>query len=296
MPRAKSDARRPHSRTTRHRTSFYAESDPYLYGGATELDTPLYGLMHETMFELVRQHLHASGKAEDGRAFAFLDIGSGKGAESIPILSEYSNSYVVALDRNAPVHDIFLKRAKAVLGKRAATNRCKQITGDIASPGGSRSLLQPLEEWGIGASFDLIVTTLTLHHLTTAQKRRAYKRIASVLAPGGLFINADLFTYTAPTMARMSNEFSVAWIRKQFTNPDPNLRVIRDALGNRASAMMNAWIEHCANHNIPDPIESWSHCRSDQTGGQAQMLLDAGFAEVACPFRYWSIGILWAKR
>jgi hypothetical protein len=131
--------------------------------------------------------------------------------------------------------------------------------------------------------------------LTTSEKRSAYERIFSVLPPGGIFVNGDLFSYASKSMSDMATKFSINWIRKQFTDPEAHLRPLRDSLGHSAQTIMDAWIDHCTHHNLPDPIESQ---RADEVRiiGQADMLLDVGFAEVACPFRYWGIGLLWAKR
>lgn len=297
MTNAKAGLIRVRNKALRRRAVIYVDAN--LPDVATDLDTPHLSVMHQTMFDLVRQHYLTLGRAESNRPFVFLDIGSGTGAESIPILKEFSSSRVVAFDLADAVHTKFRENARKELGKQAAIHRCKHITGDITSKAGNpRALLQPLRVWGIAGRYDLIITAMTLHHFTTAEKQRVYRRVASVLAPGGLFINGDLFTYASQTMARMASDFGVNWIRKQFTDPDPHLKEVRNSLGNRADSIMNAWIEHCENHNRPEPVESAGGLLKEgkKIVGQAQMLIDAGFAEVACPFRYWGIGVLWAKR
>jgi hypothetical protein len=143
----------------------------------------------------------------------------------------------------------------------------------------------------------MVISSLALHHLTTSEKRLVTGRVADVLATGGLYLNADVFSYASPTMAKAANDFGIEWIRTNFSNPPPELKPLKDALGDQAGPMGDAWIDHYINFNLPDPVDSL--CHSPESGGngdQAQMLVEAGFSEVAVPFRFWEIGILWALR
>ncbi len=288
------------SEAERRRAFFYAEADADLYDAAADLSTPLYSLMHHALIELVRQHRDSQPQRTQKAPFFVLDIGSGTGAESIAVLGQFPKSHVVALDLCEPMHALFRRKAEEVIGSEAAGTRCRYITGDVAgAAGNTSSLLHPLKEWGQTDPFDIVISALALHHLTTTEKRKVYGRIASVLKPGGLFVNGDLFTFQSPTMARMANQFGLNWIRKQFSTPDQQFKHMRDSLGKRASPMMQAWLDHYVNANLPDPIESSVDSGADTARGlkgQARMLVEAGFSQVACPFRYWEVGILWAKR
>ena len=291
---------RSRSEADRRKAFFYAEADASLYDAAADLNTPMFSLMHETMQYLVRQHREALNNQGKGNHFVCLDIGSGTGAESIGILKDFPDSRVVAFDLCEPMHEIFRTKAKAAIGTEGEKNRCRYLSGDIASEAGSQTiLLKPIEDWDQREGYDLVISALTLHHLTPTEKKEVFQRIWSVLNPDGLFINGDIFTYQSPTMAHMANDFGLEWIRKQFTTPDPHLKSMLDSLGNRKSAMMESWLEHYMLYNLPDPIES-----TDQAGcnlqnmhiGQAEMLVEAGFSEISTPFRFWEVGIVWAKR
>jgi tRNA (cmo5U34)-methyltransferase len=52
--------------------------------------------------------------------------------------------------------------------------------------------LQRLEEELPAGPFDLVVSALAVHHLTPAEKRDLFARIAAVLRPGGRFVLADV--------------------------------------------------------------------------------------------------------
>lgn len=287
------------SSSARRKAFFYAEAEAQAYDAAADLNTPLFSLMHETMLTLVRQHRNSLPPEAHSEPFSILDIGSGTGAESLDVLVQYPKSRVVALDLCKPMHALFKAKAAAVLGSEQVRSRVKCLTGDVAGPvGAAANLRRALSEWTRADRYDVVISALTLHHLSTSEKRRVYSRIASVLKPGGLFLNGDLFTYASPTLAQAAQDFGLNWIRKQFTNPDRRLKKARDSLGAKAAPMMDMWLDHCVRFNTPDPIESSADAgigvRTLQ--GQAAMLTESGFSEVACPFRYWEVGILWGLR
>jgi tRNA (cmo5U34)-methyltransferase len=285
--------------SARRKAFFYAEAEAQAYDAAADLNTPLFSLMHETMLALVRQHRESSLPEPKAEPFSILDIGSGTGAESMDLLVQYPQSQVVALDLCKPMHALFKAKAADILGSAKLAKRIKFLTGDVAGPVGSAAnLRRTLREWTGADRYDIVITALTLHHLSTSEKRRVYSRIASVLRLGGLFLNGDLFTYATPTLAQAAQDFGLDWIRKQFTNPDRTLKKARDSLGSKAGPMMDLWLDHYVKYNTPDPIESSSDAGIGvgEVQGQASMLTAAGFREVACPFRFWEVGILWGLR
>lgn len=46
-------------------------------------------------------------------------------------------------------------------------------------------------ETDLGDSYDLIISALSIHHLSDFDKELLYQRIYNVLKPGGIFVNAD---------------------------------------------------------------------------------------------------------
>jgi ubiquinone/menaquinone biosynthesis C-methylase UbiE len=70
-------------------------------------------------------------------------------------------------------------------------------------------------------SCDIVVTAATLHNFPVAYRARAWKEIARVLKPGGLFVNADKYAQSgagqrAAIKARMDRYFGVAVPRGRF--------------------------------------------------------------------------------
>jgi tRNA (cmo5U34)-methyltransferase len=50
---------------------------------------------------------------------------------------------------------------------------------------------QRLEDFSEDERFDVVISSLAIHHLEDADKRSLFKRILTALRPGGAFINVD---------------------------------------------------------------------------------------------------------
>jgi tRNA (cmo5U34)-methyltransferase len=282
---------------------FYAEADADLYDASVELNTPQYELVNKTLLELLDSHFGVLGtrkhKSIKGH---FLDIGSGTGAQTVAVLERFPRLAAVALDLCAPMHDLLKAKVIKTLGNAAFDQRCRLVVGDFVSPAGTpHNLLKELQRAGGEGYYRFVITAFALHHLTDSEKQEAYRRIYNVLEPGGLLLNADLFSFQSPELKQQAHEFIIRYINKQHTKPDPEFREAYLATGERREHLRKAWIRHCNENNLPAPVESPRDsilgCRGeDGATGQAGMLLKAGFREVGCPLRFWQIGILWGKK
>jgi SAM-dependent methyltransferase len=284
---------RERERDTR-KALFYAESDADMFDAAPDLNTPLYSLLQETITKLLSDHIDRY--ISKNVVFNFLDLGSGTGAECLPILEKYPNSRVVALDVCQPMHDQLRKNAETVLGTTDIDSRIKFLTCDMADEEASaEAVIANLETWTGEKSFDFIISSMAIHHLTTIEKRVVYDRVGKMLVPGGLFVNVDLFSYDTPELAELAQKFGVEWIKKQFSTPDRDLQTQLAKLGDRAQSIGQRWVDHYLNYNSPSPIHSNSSTHS-AVDHQAAMLIEAGFTQIEVPFRFWEVGILWAIR
>lgn len=107
-----------------------------------------------------------------------LDLGAGTGETTLAILARYPGAMVALLDKNPDILAIALERVPA--DRIAAT-----LTRDLADP-------LPL------GPFDLVVSSLTVHHLDAAGKRTLFRRVRAALRPGGRFVMGDLVVPTRP--------------------------------------------------------------------------------------------------
>lgn len=291
------------SDSERRKRFFYAEADANLYDAGVDLNTPLYGLVNRTLLELLENHFRSLGTRRRDRVVGhFLDIGSGTGGQTLTILERFPSLKGVTLDLCEPMHKVLESKVIKALGQRAFEDRCTLITGDIMSSAGSpRSLLKPLDSKEKSGKYRAVVSAFALHHLSDREKIRAYQRIFDVLEPGGLFLNADLFSFQSASLKRQAQEFTISYINKQHVDPDPEFREAFLAVGDDRERLRKAWVLHCNRHNLPAPVESVAdglarHLRIGCQDGQASMLVKAGFSEVGCPLRYWQVGILWGRK
>ncbi len=151
---------------TNHRT------DKFIPALGSDLLTPLYDpllwLMRETRFksDLVEQAQISNGSR-------VLDVGCGTGTLAIMIKQLHPEAEVVGID--ADVKILGIARAKAAK------------TGvDIMLDQGMADQLPYAN-----SSFDRVVSSLFLHHLTTDNKQRTLREVLRVLRSGGRFDVVD---------------------------------------------------------------------------------------------------------
>ncbi len=105
-----------------------------------------------------------------------LELGVGTGETARRVLERHPDARLIGIDESPPM----LERARASL-PAAADLRIGRLQD--ALPAGP---------------FDAVVSALAVHHLTPAEKRDLFARIASVLRPGGHFVLADLVVPERP--------------------------------------------------------------------------------------------------
>jgi tRNA (cmo5U34)-methyltransferase len=107
--------------------------------------------------------------ATDGEARTILELGVGTGETARRVLARHPDAKLVAVDSSPEM----IERAREVLPH-----------ADLGLGG----LEDPLPE----GPFDIVVSALAVHHLDGPGKQDLFRRIATVLAPGGRFVLADV--------------------------------------------------------------------------------------------------------
>ncbi len=115
-----------------------------------------------------------------------LDLGAGTGIFSVLLQRRYPEASFVLVDMAESLLDL----AQVKLGPHAAC-----VIGDYTH----LTLVGP---------FDLVVSALSIHHLTAIQKKRLFKIIYTILAPNGRFVNADQYLGATP---RLDHEYKREW-------------------------------------------------------------------------------------
>jgi tRNA (cmo5U34)-methyltransferase len=103
--------------------------------------------------------------------FSVLDLGAGTGLLSAFIHDRFPNAHITLAD----ISDKMLSKARARF-ERSPEMFDYKIADYTA---------------GINGSYDCIVSALSIHHLTSAEKQKLFCDIYSALPQGGMFINAD---------------------------------------------------------------------------------------------------------
>jgi tRNA (cmo5U34)-methyltransferase len=113
----------------------------------------------------------------------------------------------------------------------------------------------------IGSGYDLVVSGLAIHHLPDAGKRALYERIFRALNPGGVFLNREIVRGATPKLTALYEEL---WRRFVRANGEVD----------------DAWFQQYFEEDIPASVED-----------QLAWLMDAGFVDVACHWRYLNFAI-----
>jgi tRNA (cmo5U34)-methyltransferase len=271
---------------------FYAEEEVDLYDDLVELTQPLYWLLHSTIVDLLAYYFDASeGRSQNPGRPVILDAGCGTGAEGLAALKTFPDVHLVALDLSQRMLEKFREKLVRLCGLDSKQHRCRLVAADLLSPDTEPDkLLALLPAGAANGAYDVVVTAFTLHHFSLHEKRGLYRRFCSILKPGGLLVNGDLFAFESPTLSRVARHHEEHWIWKQFTEPNPEYAAKAGGLGRRRLELRDAWLKHLRDDNRPLPIEG------DHVSGEADVLKEIGFSEVGCPFRYFQAGILWARK
>jgi tRNA (cmo5U34)-methyltransferase len=102
-----------------------------------------------------------------------IDLGCGTGTVAACVLDAFPNAHVTCFD----LAENMVAMAQAKLARYPLV---RYVVGDFNA-------------FDFGGEYDVVVTSLALHHLVTNEdKRNFYRRIYNSLASGGVFYNADV--------------------------------------------------------------------------------------------------------
>lgn len=145
--------------------------DPATYAETVRAEIPGYERFQETLAEAA-----ASGWG-GGRV---LELGTGTGETAARLLARLEGAELVCLDES----EAMLEHAARALSPW----RVELVT---------RRLQDPLPD----GDFELVVSSLAIHHLRDAEKRELFARIRTALAPGGRFLLGDVIVPEDPGAA-----------------------------------------------------------------------------------------------
>jgi tRNA (cmo5U34)-methyltransferase len=146
------------------------------YDSLRRILIPCFDEFYKTAVEIIPSERTAPIKV--------LDLGAGTGLYSGMVQSVFPNAEFTLLDL-APE---MLEKAKLRFSKMGKSP--KILIGDYI-------------EADLGDSYDLIISALSIHHLSDFDKELLYQRIYDVLNPGGIFVNADQVLGKTPDLEEL---------------------------------------------------------------------------------------------
>src|SRR3954451_23605892 len=171
-----------------------------------------------------------------------LDLGAATGLLSRQVAAAHPQARLTLLDGSPAM----LEQARAALGEGP-----ELLVGDLADP-------LPAGPW------DGVVSALAIHHLDDAGKRDLFARVHAVLAPGGVFVNAE--QVTGPT-ALFADAYAV-WHERRAAE---------------CGATREEWAASVARQRL----DRWASVEH-----QLAWLRDAGFADADCLFKDHGFAVL----
>ena len=144
-----------------------AKPDRYIPALGRDWLTPLYDPLQRWAMREDRFKRHLIRQAQIKPGHGVLDLGCGTGTLTILVKQTHPQSEVVGLDGDPKV--LAIARAKA-------TKAGLETTFDLGM-----AFEMPYPDH----SFDRVLSSLVLHHLTTENKQRALHEVYRILRPGG---------------------------------------------------------------------------------------------------------------
>lgn len=179
---------------------------------------------------------------------SILDIGAGTGLVSALLLKKYPAASLTLID----VSDQMMAMARQRF--RNAFD-IEYIIDDFA-------------RHQFAKSFDIIVSSLAIHHLDEPEKKALYHKVYHTLRKPGCFINAD---QVLGSTAYLENLYKKDWRKKVLDSP-----LTQEEIG-----------------------QAYERTRMDQMstlGEQLGWLKDAGFSEVDCVYKYYNFVVMYARK
>ena len=176
-------------------------------------------------------------------SFTFLDLGAGTGLLTSFIINLFPNA-------KGTLIDVSEKMMEKAVERFSSNKRVSFLESDYSN--------DPLPDRN-----DIIVSAMSIHHLSDKEKKLLYQRVYDGLTRRGVFINADL-------------------VRGETVNTERNYQ-----------AMWMDWIKKVGlgDEELSGIIERMGHDRPSLLGDQLQWLKNIGFLDVDCYYKYYNFAV-----
>jgi tRNA (cmo5U34)-methyltransferase len=132
-----------------------------------------------------------------------------------------------------------------------------------------RYVVDDYRNLGEGERYDLVISSLSIHHLADDEKEALYARVYALLREGGLFINVDQIKGPTPTL---QERYCSAWLEKV-----------------RKAGASEEEIQAGQERRL-------AYDREATLADQLRWLQAAGFVDVDCIYKNYLMGLLYAVK
>ncbi len=210
------------------------EQRAFDYDGLIPRLIPRYHEQHDLILQLIPFETNANIKV--------LDLGAGTGILSALILQAFPQAKVLAFD----MAENMLKICQTNLS--AFQERLTLQQGNFA-------------EDDFGNGYDLVVSSLAIHHLDDEGKQTLFKKLFQSMNSGGILLIRDIVTGGTP---RLTEQYEQLW-RQYMKDSGEDDKI---------------WFQKYLEEDIPSSIEE-----------QTKWLAESDFADVGCHWRYLNFAI-----
>lgn len=177
-----------------------------------------------------------------------LDLGAGTGLFSGMVLQKFPNARMTLVD----ISEKMLEKAR---DRFRESDRVHYVVGDYAN-------------MEFPQTFDVVISSLSIHHLTHEAKRQLFANVYRVLNDGGIFVNADQVKGESP---ETDQYFWQRWL--EYIHGSGLTQAEIDASIERRKLDINATLTD-----------------------QIRWMAEAGFQEVDCMYKYMDFGVFFGRK
>ena len=191
-----------------------------------------------------------------------LDLGCGDGILGRTLLDEHRRASAVFLD----LSEYMIEAAR----QKTDCPRASFVVRDLSA----KSWIESVAGQG---PFDLVVSSLAIHHLTDERKQELYGEIFDLLSPGGLFLNLEHVSARSEWSKRAYNDFFVDMLWAQHR---------RQGGGKTRDEIAEQWRLRLGKaQDLTAAVED-----------QCEWLRRIGFADVDCFFKIFELALFGGKK
>jgi len=179
------------------------------------------------------------------RELRIMDLGAGTGYFSALIADRFPNAQLVLIDISAEMLRIAEQKIDQLDHQRVSFLQADYLHADFHG------------------TYDLVVSSLSIHHLDDSEKLALFARIFNVLEPGGTFVNCD--------QVQGENTFADKLFRR-------------------------TWLQQVTENGVDEQtlqaaLERMQEDRPAPVSAQLQWLQDVGFVDVSSWYQYYGFAV-----